>query len=148
MTRDEAYNFLKHVRGEWDAARFALATVLRQMAENLDFKQESQHISETELTRCARNLEVTFVLRVFAEFEAVLRNFWVATVRTTRPDMMPLMNAIAARLGIGPDDLAGAHRIRDFRNDIIHENLRDARFTFSECLKALNTYLRWLPLNW
>jgi hypothetical protein len=44
--------------------------------------------------------------------------------------------------------LALAHQIRDYRNDVIHESLRDARFDFPNCLRGLGRYLRWLPLNW
>jgi hypothetical protein len=62
--------------------------------------------------------------------------------------MAPLMNAIAARRAISPDHLAAAHAIREFRNDIIHENLRAPRFTFPDCARDLGRFLSWLPNEW
>lgn len=150
MTRSHAFELLRRVRGELDATRFALTEILRSAAQNLAVLQAASHsgVSEGELRRSASNLEVTFILRLFAEFEAVLRDFWIADVRPTRPDMSPLMDSIAARRRISAAELVAAHEVRIFRNDIIHENSRELRFTFSECARALGKFLRWLPDSW
>ena len=87
-------------------------------------------------------------MRLFSEFEAVLRDFWTVTVRPTRPDMAVLMNSIAARRGMSPAHLAGAHSVREFRNDIIHESMRGLCFTFSDCARDLGKFLSWLPEQW
>lgn len=150
MQRSNAFDMLRRVRGELDAGRFALTEVLRATRENLNFLQSAHKsgVSESELRRCANNLETTFILRLFSEFEAILRDFWTATVRPTRPGMKPLMDSIAARRNIIAAHLTAAHSIRDFRNDIIHENLRDLRFTFPDCARELGKYLSWLPDAW
>jgi hypothetical protein len=150
MTRSHAFNILRRVRGELDAGRFALTEALRATNENLNFLQAARRsgVSESELRRCADNLDITFILRLFSEFEAILRDFWTVTVRPTSPDMRRLIDSIAARRGISPEHLAAAHAIREFRNDIIHENLRALRFTFSDCSRDLGKYLSWLPDGW
>jgi len=150
MNRSHAFNLLRRVRGELEAGRFALAEVLRASKANLDFLQAAHQsrVSPAELRRCADNLEITFTLRLFAEFEAVVRDFWETAVRPTSPDMRTLIDSVAARRAIAPDHVAAAHAIREFRNDIIHENLRDLRFTFSDCARDLGRYLSWPPDAW
>ena len=73
------------------------------------------------------NLEVTFVLRLFAEFETVLRDFWTVSLnRRTRPEMRRLMNAIARYRALDDADLNAAHAVRQFRSAITHDGVRVA----------------------
>ena len=151
MTREEAFNTLRRLRDEMDAGRFALARALTSWNNDPQFLSAAIFggITDTELRRCAKNFEVTYVLRLFAEFEAILRHYWASGLhKKSRPDMHPLMDSIAKRRGMNVDDLSGADDVRKYRNDIIHESLRNARLSFSECLSALGRYLRWLPLMW
>jgi hypothetical protein len=149
MTRSQAYQSLHRVSGEFRATRFALIEVLRATNENLGFLQAAtrEQIGESELRRASANIEVTFILRLFGEFEAILREFW-ATLRPTAPDMKPLMDAIAARRSMAPTDLAAAHDVRALRNAIIHQNVRVFTLTFAHCTPLLGRYLRWLPETW
>ena len=52
--------------------------------------------------------------------------------RSTKPQIGPLMNRIAA-LQDGTRLSPRAHEIRMFRNDIIHENLRELKIRLSRC---------------
>jgi hypothetical protein len=151
MNRSAAFDTLDRIRDELDAGRFALSRVLADLNNNPDLfmAARANGVSDSELRRCAANLQITFVLRLFAEFEAVLRHYWVHGIgRHTEPEMRALMESIARRRSMNADDLALAHQIREYRNDIIHENLRDARFDFPQCLRGLGRFLRWLPLQW
>jgi hypothetical protein len=151
MTRQESFGLLHRVRDELDAGRFALSRALADLYRDADVyaAARANGVTGDELKRCARNLQVTFVLRLFAEFEAILRDFWAKGIgRTSEPDMRPLMESIARRRGMTDGDLTRANEIREYRNRIIHENLRDDRFGFPECLRALGLYLKWLPLKW
>ena len=151
MTRQESFGLLHRIRDELDAGRFALARVLADLYRDAGVYQAARidGVTGEELKRCARNLEITFVLRLFAEFEAILRNFWLHGVgKATEPEMRVLMESIGRRRGMSDEDLAHAHEIRKYRNDIIHENLRNARFAFPECLRILGLFLRWLRLQW
>src|SRR5258708_7244334 len=103
MTQAAAFDMLRRVRDELDAGRFALSRILAQWNDDPDavIAAKAGGVTETELRRCARNLEVTYVLRLFSTFEAVLRDFWVEGVgRATEPDMRPLMDSIAGRRGM------------------------------------------------
>lgn len=151
MKRSAAYDILRRVRDELEAARFALRYVLESRADSptLDAAATRQGITNDELARCARNLEVTFVLRLFSDFEAILRDYWRTGMgRRTEPEMRRLMDSIAARRVMNADDLRLAHHIREYRNDVIHERLRDPRFDFPTCARAIGKYLFWLPEEW
>ncbi|HTW93781.1 MAG TPA: hypothetical protein VMD30_03235 [Tepidisphaeraceae bacterium] len=58
------------------------------------------------------------------------------------------MNAIARRRQMSGEHLAGAHEVRDFRNDITHEGVREVVITFGDCKARLARFLSWLPLDW
>jgi hypothetical protein len=151
MIRSHAYDMLRRVRDELDAGQFALGWIAADWDRNpiLQVAAKSSEVTDHALRRCGENLQITFLLRLFSEFEAILRDYWSSGLhRGTNPDMQPLMESIARRRGMSDDDLAAAHAIRHYRNDVIHESLRDARFQFPECLRALGRYLRWLPMDW
>jgi hypothetical protein len=149
MTRSQAFNILRRVRGELDAGRFALTEALRATNDDVNFLQAAYRsgVTEIELRRCADNLEITFTPRLFSEFEAILRDYWTAAVRPTSPDMRPLMDSIAARRRISENHLAAAHAIRDFRNDIIHEKFaRSSIYIFR--LRAIAGKISQLAPRW
>ena len=73
-----------------------------------------------EIVRASQNLEATFIIRLFAEFETGARQYWGANW-STYPKMVDLLNGLAARCGI-PDTLRdNAHRVREYRNALVHE---------------------------
>jgi hypothetical protein len=151
MNRREAFGILGRVREELGANRFALYRVLEELDESAGVYRAAMYdgVTRDQLKRCARNQEATFVLRLFAEFEAILRDFWRNGIgKGTEPEMRPLMESIARRRAMNDDDLARAHEVREYRNVIIHENLRDERFDFPSCRRTLGVFLSWLPLEW
>lgn len=151
MTRAQAFAKLARVSNELDAARFAIRRVLStsDRDSSLADAMVAETIGSSQLRDAAENLQLTFVLRLFGEFEAILRSYWRGGLhRITRPDMRVLMDSIAARRSMSPEDLDEAHRVREYRNDIAHDNPRDAEFDFAACARAVGRYLRWLPHEW
>ena len=135
---------------ELRAARFSVAEVLRQLNENPRLSDVASAVTVTPhtLRRCAVNLEFTFVLRLFGEFEAILRDYWAVGIgRMTEPDMQPLIDSIARRRNMDATTLDAAHDVRRYRNEIIHENLRDARLDFARCTRGVARYVSWLPIT-
>jgi hypothetical protein len=150
MTKREAFDRMRRVRNELTSARFSLSHTLRIVNQDLGALQAAGRdgTSPSELARCLENLEINYILRLFSEFEAAVRDYWVSQVRNTRPNMATLIDRVADRIGITVPVLQGAHDIRDFRNDIIHQNPRALRFDYSDCAKALGSYLGFLPQSW
>ena len=102
MTRQDAFESLKAVQNEFRTARFAVS--LADRAAQVDpttLPEEGEAIRPSHLRDCLANLESTYVLRIFAEFEWVLRDFWQSVrpsprIRQTRTEI--LVNRVAARL--------------------------------------------------
>src|SRR5665213_1825987 len=150
MQREHAFTLLKGVRDELDTARVAIAQSLREMGANAEFLRALTRngVGEGELKRCAKNLEVTYVLRLFSEFEAILRDYWSAIGRKSKPQIGTLINRVAAIRKIAPADLSQVHDVRDFRNDVIHENVRNMRLSFDVCKRNIGIFIKWLPVDW
>lgn len=151
MIQQEMYDILRRTRDELEAGKFALSRVLTELYVDADVYQAARAsgVTSTELERCAGNLEIAFILRIFAEFEAILGDYWRNGLgKRTKPDMYPLMNSIARRRKMSDSDLAHAHEVREYRNDIIHKNVRSDDLDFPQCLRAIGVFLKWLPLRW
>jgi hypothetical protein len=101
-----------------------------------------------DIANASGRLEGTYIIRLFAEFETSLRLFW-ATIRDTEPPTQHLLEGIAARRGIPPDRLAGAHAVREYRNSLVHE--RDdgvAPISIAEARGRLCRFFAFLPPTW
>ena len=151
MKPNEAFNKLGDVREEFFAAKFSLVETLR--AYNADAEVHhagnQQHVTLGHLQVCSDNLQITYVLRLFAEFEGILRDYWhYARKRTTDPPMAVLMDSLAAYCHMKADDVRNAHEVREYRNDVVHDHLQDSRLDFPECCSRLARFLRWLPQRW
>jgi len=97
-----------------------------------------------------KNLEPTYLVRLFAEFEAALRDLWRNGYRRkSDPLVRTLIDSVAVRCHISPANLKEVHRVRSFRNSVVHEGtLGSAEVEFGEARTALSKFLAMLPLNW
>ena len=73
-----------------------------------------------EIIQASRNLEGTYVIRLFAEFETGARQYW-GTRWDTRPAAEDLLNGLAAQCGIPDTQREHAQSVRDHRNSLVHE---------------------------
>jgi len=150
MTWDEAFSRLTAVRDELEAARFSLRRAQEALQAGEDFLGHQSAVRPSHVRECARHLEMTYLLRLFAEFEHVLRDYWHtarprAVRRRTRMEI--LINRIAAICAIPFDALENAHDVREYRNAIVHSD-EASRLTFNECKSRLGTFLSFLPRRW
>jgi hypothetical protein len=100
-----------------------------------------------------RNLEGTYLVRLFAAFEAALRSYDRArhSDPTRKRDASVLIDETGGRRGQGTSTAirAGAHAVQRVRNDWAHED--DATpepMTLSDAGARLQRYLSWLPEEW
>ncbi len=70
-----------------------------QQAARADPTILKDDLRQNEIGRACRNLEGTYVMRLFAEFETGIRQFW-ATKWDTEPRMVDLLDGLAARCSI------------------------------------------------
>jgi hypothetical protein len=96
------------------------------------------------------NLEPTYLMRLFAEFEAGLRQAWeLAFLRTTTPSVRDLIDSLAAQCSIPQGWCSRAHEVRKYRNALVHEGGDDAQaIGMREACGDLCQFFSRLPHNW
>jgi hypothetical protein len=96
------------------------------------------------------NLNGTYAIRLFAEFETGLRKFWGATRIEPEPgSIAEIIDRVAARHGVGHDERTNAHRSRMYRNRQIHDNEGEGEtIDVNVCRSFLCTFLGKMPLTW
>jgi hypothetical protein len=72
----------------------------------------------------SENLDATYLIRLFAEFEAGLRDYWGNHLgRMTHPPISHLMQSVAdQRLSV--DRLEDADAVRQYRNVLVHDEAK------------------------
>jgi hypothetical protein len=67
------------------------------------------------------NLEATYIIRIYAEFEAALRDYWLTyRNQTTHPTMFQLLNQSIPDQRFSQDVIDNADDVRLYRNFLVH----------------------------
>ena len=148
----EAYARLRAVHAELGAARFSVDLTQRVVRRDPSvlFSTEPR-VRPVHLRSCAANLGLTYIVRLFAEFETVVCDYLSVVRPRRRPrrtGMEVLLNRIAAMRIIPPHIVQGVHDVREYRNELLHFRLRVRPMTFEQCMARLNRFLRYLPPHW
>ncbi|UUO07625.1 hypothetical protein M4951_04785 [Blastopirellula sp. J2-11] len=105
-------------------------------------------LRQGEIVSASRNLEGTYIMRLFAEFETGARQFWDETWGT-EIKTFNLFEGLAARRGIPDTDRINGHLVRDYRNSLVHE--RDEQpdpLSIALARRYLCTFFSYLPVEW
>jgi hypothetical protein len=139
---------IKAVEREYDAARFSVDLALEQVKDDPTLLTGSLRVREIE--RTSELLEGTYLVRLFAEFESGVRLFFRLARRRRPPSKTEdLLNSVASRLHIPYEQLKNAHKVRDYRNELVHELYEDSQpMTIAEARGYLCYYFSFLPRNW
>jgi hypothetical protein len=104
--------------------------------------------SHRDIRDCQRELEDTYLIRIFAEFEETLRDFWkCGRSRSTWPKTKPLVDSIAAYCQVVEDDVNRVHSVRDYRNSLLHGGSAP-KVALAEGRGYLCKFLSHLPRSW
>ena len=70
----------------------------------------------------SQNLESTYIIRMYSEFEAGLRDYWATyRGRETRPHMAILLRQSVPTPAFSQDCIDGADEVRIYRNFLVHD---------------------------
>ena len=107
-------------------------------------------LNPSHLQTARENLEDTYLIRLYAVFEAGLREAWKDCFgRHSRPKAEDLLNAVAALRVIAEDDRDNAHAVRRYRNGVVHEGGEGAEAVLLRQAKSyLCLFFSRLPLTW
>ena len=101
-----------------------------------------------EIREASKNLEGTYLIRLFAEFETGVRQYWGANWGTV-PRTVDLLNALAARRGIPDPKRDSAHVVRDYRNALVHERDDELEsMSLAVARSHLCHFFSYLPPHW
>ncbi|CAN5403385.1 hypothetical protein BH10PLA2_BH10PLA2_14850 [soil metagenome] len=150
--RFDWHEHVKNVEGEYRAARIALDRLISLSVTSphlfiLDKK------SRRYLRAAGNNLEGTYLVRLFAAFEAALRSYDRARHNDPFRDekASTLIDTIGGRRGQGISSKIreGAHAVRRVRNYWAHENTEiPEKMTLTRARAILESFLAWLPEEW
>jgi hypothetical protein len=105
-----------------------------------------------DLITANENLEGTYLIRLWAEFETAVRSYYGWLTNDTRIGTHDLINTVAGvRRGraISEDVRRAVHGVRDYRNTLVHARDDPAQsVTITDARHNLNTFLCKLPETW
>jgi hypothetical protein len=104
-----------------------------------------------DVRRTAAELPATYFVRLYSVFEAGLRRYWSDGLnRDTQPPTSDLLDGIASAREIDHPVLDPAHRVREFRNMLVHEREEEPEdaFTLGEARRHLTRFFSYLPPVW
>lgn len=137
---------IKSIERDCSSNRLALDRLLREAARDPTILPGRLKVQD--IAMASGRLEGTYVIRLFAEFETGLRLYW-STIRDTEPPTQHLLDGIAARWVIPPDQLAGAHAVREYRNSLVHERGKNQPETpIAKARRPLCRFFSFLPPTW
>ncbi len=130
------------VRSEYKAARASADYILRAWPA-LANESEFQEIPFPQVRGMANNIGDTYIVRLFAEFEVILRAYLPPPPgRADRRRAEYLINRLALRHRIPVGIRDAVHDVRVYRNQLAHNRPGMARvLTFPNASAALNRFL-------
>jgi hypothetical protein len=124
---DEAFIWMgriKAVEREFRVIRFGTDRLLAAVTDDPSLLE--RQLKRLDVTTASRQLEGTYVIRVFSEFETALihliRALKVSTVRGTEARI----NRVRDRGRIPQAITADVHKVREYRNSLVHERSTQA----------------------
>jgi len=148
VNRDEWLTRIKSIERRFDVAQAALKSLIdkaRHDASVLNAQMKLRDISDT-----LADLEPTYLVRMFSEFESGLRSFWNATRKRRRKTPADsLLDRIASQQRIPNEQLLNAHAVRLYRNSISHEQDDPGKpIEFHVARGHLCRFFSRLPASW
>jgi hypothetical protein len=153
--RDQWIERIKAVEVEYLVATLAVMVLRDRLS--MEPYILAQHLHElADLERMEDNLESTYFVRLYAVFEAALRDCWrLAFNRITQPPVRDLLDGIGSARRVESKVLLAAQRVRAFRNALVHEQdeMPEETFTIAQARRHLTHFSSYrdsprLPIGW
>lgn len=142
---------LRDVQMEFNSAREAISYVQRNW-QRYDIYADLVRLKPAHFDEAGLNVEMTYFVRLYAEFEGILKDH-LATNHPTimisdKPKVDKLIHLVMKAEGftLDPNLRRKMDSVRDYRNSIAHQARASApSVTFVDALSSLNTFLARLP---
>lgn len=142
---------LRGVQTEFEAAKQALAYVERHWQQQIIY-QEVPRLSPRDFAQASHNIEQTYFIRLYAEFEGVLKDHLTTNHPFVKVPDKPVIDWLIRRtvqaetLTVHPALRLKLDAVRNYRNAIAHHGRGSTpAITLVAALSTLNTFLAKLP---
>lgn len=153
MKRQERLERVREIERELHAARYAAELLESALEENSGLlAEESFGVRDFRIWR--EKLDGTYLIRMFAEFEAGLRDVWVNHFKKPADKHVPVRDLIESigkrqQVRVRDDVIDGVHATRRARNALVHEGHDNAvAVEFAAARTLLGEFLSRLPKDW
>ena len=124
--------------------------VLRSLGEgSIDLQVDLRRL---DVNRASDRLEATYVIRLFSEFEGVLKMILRARKIKAPRGAKPLINRVASHARFAGPILDNAHVVRVYRNKLVHNLVHgvadDDRMAIRVVSSHLCTFLSYSIVRW
>jgi hypothetical protein len=138
---------IKAVEREYSSARRAVD--LLSGAVGRDPSALGEAGNPRDLRSASENLEGTYLVRMFAEFETGIRCFWKTVRPRAHTQTETLLNRVGGQCRIPQDVINLAHSTRKYRNNLLHDRDEEVEsVAISDARQRLQHYLSRLPNEW
>jgi len=157
------WRYINDVGKEYEASRVAVSRLAQQVHENPNVLADEPKARDG-LPQASKNLEGTYLVRVFAAFESALRSYerwWhPERVGVTRVDASQMIDEIAARKAddiprrhkrvIGTQIRNRVHLVRRSRNYWAHDDADAVNnpMSFIRAKECILEYIDKMPIEW
>jgi hypothetical protein len=149
MKRQWRLERIRAVEREFKVARLAESALRNslQADPNLLFGEQ---LEEADAIVFGERLEATYLIRIFAEFEAGLRDWWrTGYGRATKPATEAFLNRVADIHSVPQDWRDAVHTVRRYRNLLVHEDAEPVpSIALTRARGDLCRYFSRIPLDW
>ncbi len=137
------------VEREYKATRSAMLLLAERLRAN-PAQALAEDWSARDAENSAENLEATYLIRLFAEFESGLRDLWKFYYKKKKRTQMKYLVQLIATQAVPQNSVDDADRIRVFRNALVHEESEEpiVPLTLGEAKSKLCRYFSFLPRDW
>ncbi len=135
------------VQQEFEAARAALFYTEKQWSLAVG-DRTLKGVTKSHVSGALGKVEQTYLIRLFSEFEGMLRAYLDKRRESVPPRAYDLINKAAKRQRANVPDAKrdAVHLVREYRNAVVHDQgIGTAAVDFGQALSALNQYLVFLP---
>jgi hypothetical protein len=152
IKRQQRIEWIAAIAREYLAAKSAADLLRSQLRADPNYGS-SQGWEARDGANFSENLDATYLIRIFAEFEAGLRDYWANHLsKKTDPPISHLMQSVGGqRLSV--DNFEDADAVRKYRNFLVHDEAekppRDMRtFDASQAKSHLCYFFGRLDPDW
>lgn len=144
---------LEAVTAEYRAARSASVLLSAELQSNPNFG-DAHGWTQRAGRDFQDNLQARYIVRLYAEFEATLRDYWERCLKCgTDPPMVQLVNVAIPDQHFPQDYIDGADEVRLYRNYLVHDSEDDPHadlviLDIHLVERRLRAYISRLHANW